>query len=63
MYSSFETINILFFISIILFIYIFFGFAGSSLLCRLFCCWGEGGLVCSCSVWDSHCGGFSCSRT
>ena len=33
---------------------------GSSLLCRLFSSCGEQGLVSSCGVWASHCGGFSC---
>ena len=48
----------------------FFGFylficgcAGCSLLCRAYSSWGDQGLHSSCSVWASHCGGFSCCRT
>ena len=43
----------------VLFIFIF-GCAGSLLLCGLFSSFREQGLVFSCGVWASHCGGFSC---
>ena len=39
-----------------------FGCAGFSLLCGLFSGGGEQGLLSSCSVRASHCGGFSCCR-
>ena len=38
---------------------IYFGCAGSSLLCRLFSGCGEQRRFSSCSVWASHCNGFS----
>ena len=38
-----------------------FGYAGSSLLRKLFSSCGEWGLLSSCGVWASHCGGFSCA--
>ena len=42
-------------------IYLFiFGCAGFSLLHGLFCSCGEQGLLSSCGVWASYCGGFSC---
>ena len=44
-------------------IYLFiFGCAGSLLLCGLFSRCGEWGLLSSCSMRSSHCGGFSCCR-
>ena len=39
-----------------------FGWAGSSLLCRLLSSYGEQGLLSGCEVWASHCGGFSHHR-
>ena len=39
-----------------------FGCAGSSLLCGLFPSCGEQGLLSNCSMWASHCGGFSGCR-
>ena len=39
-----------------------FGCAGSSLLGRLCSSCREWGLLLSCSVWVSHCGGISCCR-
>ena len=36
------------------------GYAGSSLLRRLSSSLGEQGLLSSCGMWASHCGGFSC---
>ena len=39
-----------------------FGFAGSSLLLGLFSSRSKQGLISTCSVWASHCGGFSCCR-
>jgi len=46
----------LFFFQFDLFI---FGYAGPSLLLRLFSSWGEQGLLWSFGVQASHCGGFS----
>ena len=43
-------------------IYLFFGCAGSLLLCGLFCSYGEQGLLSSCCVRASYCGGFSYCR-
>ena len=40
---------------------IYLGCAGSSLLHRFFSSCSEWGLLSSYCVWDSHCGGFSCS--
>ena len=40
----------------------YFGFAGSSLLLGLFSSCSTQGLLSVCSVWASHCGGFSCCR-
>ena len=48
-----------FFLKIYLFIY---GYAGSSLLLRLFSRYNEEGLFCHCGAPASHCGGFSCCR-
>ena len=44
-------------------IFIYFGCAGSSLLHGLFSSCSEQGLLSGCSVWVSHCGGFSCCST
>ena len=50
------------FLKMILLICVFiFGCAGSPLLCWLFSSCSEQELVSSCSVWASHCCGFSCS--
>ena len=43
-----------------IFLFIYFGCAGSSLLHGRFPSCGEWGLLSSCGVWASHCGGFSC---
>ena len=40
----------------------FFSFAGSLLLLRFFSSFGEQGLLCSCRMGASLCGGFSCCR-
>ena len=47
-----------------LFLYLFGGggCAGSSWLCQDFCSCSKQGLLSSCHVWASHCGGFSCCR-
>ena len=42
--------------------FIYFGHAGSSLLCGLFSRYSKQGLLSSGSVQASHCGGFSCGR-
>ena len=47
---------------IILFIYIIFGCARSSLLCGLFSSCGKQRLLSSCSAWASRCSGFSRCR-
>ena len=44
------------------FIYLFFGCAGSLLLPGLFSGYGEQGVLSSCCVRASHCGGFSYGR-
>ena len=44
---------------VILFIYLFFGCAESSLLCGLFSSCVEQGLISSCGARVSHCSGFS----
>ena len=45
------------------FIYLFiWGCAGSSLLCGLFSCCSERGLLSSCGARTSDCSGFSCCR-
>ena len=45
-----------------LYLFGFFGCAGSSLLCRAFSCCREQGLLSSCGAQASHCGGSSCCR-
>ena len=45
-----------------LFTDLFTGRAGSSLPQGLCSSRGEWGLLSSCGVWDSRCGGFSCCR-
>ena len=45
-----------------MFIYFSFGCAGSLLLCKFFSSFGEWGLLSSCSVLVSHCGGLSRCR-
>ena len=47
----------------VIFNYFTFGCAGFWLLCRLFSSCGEQELLCSWSVWASHCGSFSCCKT
>ena len=47
-------------ITLKIFIYLVFGWAGSSLLCRLFSSCSEQGLLSSCSAQASHWDGFSC---
>ena len=42
--------------------YFSFGCAGSLFLCKIFSSFGEWGLLSSCSVLVSHCGGLSCCR-
>ena len=51
---------ILFFNNFIYFYLSISGCAGSSLMCRLFSSCGEQGLLSTCGVQASHCGGFSC---
>ena len=49
------------FLKILLCMYLFiFGYTGSLMLLGLFSSCGEWGLLSSCSVRASHCGGFSC---
>ena len=43
-----------------LYLFIYFGCAGSSLLLRLLSSCSEQGLLSRCSVWASHRGGFAC---
>ena len=42
---------------------VYFGSAGSSLLCRLFSIFREWGVLSTCITRAFHCGGFSCCRT
>ena len=43
-----------------IFLFIYLGFAKSSLLHGLFSGHGKWGLLSNCSTWASHCNGFSC---
>ena len=44
-------------------LFVYFGSAGSSLLCRLFSIFREWGVLSTCITRAFHCGGFSCCRT
>ena len=48
-----------FLFNIYIYIIFFFGCSGSSMLCGLFSSYSEQGLLSSCSVLASHCGGFA----
>ena len=55
--KGFLELNSFFFLIIFLFI---FGCPGSSVLSRIFSTYGKWGLLSSCNVLASHCGGFCC---
>ena len=55
-------LSIFFFFLNKLYLFSFFGCAGSSLLCRAFSCCREQGLLSSCGAQASHCSSSSCCR-
>ena len=56
------SLSLLLYLKIILFIFILFGYAVSSLLHSFSLSCGVGGLLSSCNAWDSHCSGFFSCR-